>query len=205
MGCKNGERLLNIERKQMEKWQEKYNKLGKSNASSEEFYWAMEAVHSRAFKGLGSSNGVTSSIGLLALQALAVIGGAYGVLQANQIGDYIGVACATVAIAPLILRIVRGEDKNVVLLPFIDSANHFEQADSSIEYDQLKDCFTLNVGRNCFVEDIDSKVQLCISYGQRKDSELLLNYGFINDIVCAGSTQEDQRDQLAKEFLQRYS
>ena len=51
---KRGERLLNVERKQSQEWKDKYAALTDSDREEytyEQFRWAMEAVHSRAFKG----------------------------------------------------------------------------------------------------------------------------------------------------------
>ena len=49
-----GEKLLNIETKQQTEWRQKYDSLGlseKEGMTYENFAWAMEAVHSRAFRG----------------------------------------------------------------------------------------------------------------------------------------------------------
>lgn len=48
-----GKKLLEAENKQQEEWRQKYNSLGtlRKKMNYENFQWAMEAVHSRAFRG----------------------------------------------------------------------------------------------------------------------------------------------------------
>ena len=50
----NGKKVLEAEKKQQEEWKHKYNSLGlalRANMTYDDFRWAMEAVHSRAFRG----------------------------------------------------------------------------------------------------------------------------------------------------------
>ena len=70
---------------------------------------------------------------------------------------------------------------DAVLLSYIDSANHLETARSNIGFDPLKGEFTVSVeGKNCIIEeDSTGKKQFYILYGQKLDTELLLNYGFL--------------------------
>jgi hypothetical protein len=49
-----GRKLLKSETKQQEVWKQKFDSLGvtwRENMTYEDFQWAMEAVHSRAFRG----------------------------------------------------------------------------------------------------------------------------------------------------------
>ncbi len=49
-----GEKLLSAANKQAEEWKQKYDSLSakeKETMTFENFLWAMEAVHSRAFRG----------------------------------------------------------------------------------------------------------------------------------------------------------
>ena len=99
------------------------------------------------------------------------------------------------------------------MLPLIDSANHLQEADSVIEYDPVIDSFTLSLGRKCLVEEVDEigrRAQVCISYGVRKDSELLLNYGFLRGVTIDGlkdivgdEDRDETRRRLAEQFLIR--
>jgi len=86
----------------------------------------------------------------------------------------------------------------------IDSANHSPQADSSIEYDPLQKCFDLKIGPKC-LDMNSSPPQLYISYGNKGDAELLLNFGFLPGVNVENdaSTREEQRKRLADAFLQR--
>lgn len=50
----NGRKVLEAENKQQEEWKQKYNSLGQAQRAKmtyDDFRWAMEAVHSRAFRG----------------------------------------------------------------------------------------------------------------------------------------------------------
>jgi hypothetical protein len=69
------------------------------------------------------------------------------------------------------------------------------------------------LGRKCLVKEADGAVeraQVCISYGIRKDSELLMNYGFLRGVTMGGLENEERsnerdeiRQRLAGEFLSR--
>lgn len=87
------------------------------------------------------------------------------------------------------------------MLPFIDCANHLEEADSRIEYDPVKRCFELNVGPSCLD---NATQQLYISYGWKNDRELLLNYGFLPSLTVSDS-ESDYRRNLAEAFVERNS
>ena len=53
-GCEKGKKLLEVEREQQKEWRQKYEALSageKAKLSYDNFAWAMEAVHSRAFRG----------------------------------------------------------------------------------------------------------------------------------------------------------
>jgi hypothetical protein len=77
------------------------------------------------------------------------------------------------------------------------------------------DGFVLSLGRKCLVKEIDDgkeRAQVCISYGVRKDSELLLNYGFLRGVTMDGIESNDGgvdrseiRKRLADAFLERYN
>jgi hypothetical protein len=110
------------------------------------------------------------------------------------------VALAAVAALPLVMMLNQSS-QSAVLLPFIDSANHVQQADSTIEYNPLKDCFQLTIGPNC----VDAATsQLFVTYGNKSDAELLLKYGFLPGVSCPQDASEDeQRRLMALEFNKR--
>jgi hypothetical protein len=122
---------------------------------------------------------------------------------------------AIVAASPVVLTIVADQkgSKEAVMLPLIDSANHLQEADSVIEYDPAVEAYVLSLGRKCLVKEADGAVeraQVCISYGIRKDSELLMNYGFLRGVTLGGlkneersNDRDDIRQRLAGEFLSR--
>mmetsp|Transcript_13503 Transcript_13503/g.20556 ORF Transcript_13503/g.20556 Transcript_13503/m.20556 type:complete len:395 (-) Transcript_13503:137-1321(-) len=210
-----GKKLLELEEMQRKMWLEKYENIDQKNVTFDQFAWAMEAVHSRAFKGLGAKGLENSKIGTFAIQLVAGGVGLFALLDPlTDNGDTIAAVCGAVALAPLIYSFVSGGEStnegNAVLLPFIDSANHSENADSNIQFDPLKDCFTLSAGKNCFIGDDDSgRTQLFINYGTRSDSELLLNYGFLNEATYGAdirtgdttSKRDERRKMLAEAFV----
>ena len=219
----NGNKLLNVEQKQREEWKQKYTSLNtseKANMMYEDFQWAMEAVHSRAFRGDfgaldGGEGGPLRKIASLLLPLSAL---AFGVIYASDPSmNKFFVPLSIVAASPVALTIIADSkgSKEAVMLPLIDSANHLQEADSVIEFDPSVDGFVLSLGRKCLVKDVDDgreRAQVCISYGVRKDSELLLNYGFLRGVTMDGIESEDGgvdrseiRQRLAEAFLDRYT
>ena len=216
-----GTKLLQAENKQQEEWKQKYNSLSdreKGNMSYEQFEWAMEAVHSRAFRGDfsaldGGEGGPLRKVASLLLPLSAL---AFGLVYASDPSmDKYFVPLAVVAAAPVALTVIADQkgSKEAVMLPLIDSANHLQEADSVIEYNPTTDAFELSLGRKCLLKEVDGageRAQVCISYGIRGDSELLLNYGFLRGVTMDGLKAEDGDDsrdsirkRLAEEFVSR--
>mmetsp|Transcript_17996 Transcript_17996/g.29473 ORF Transcript_17996/g.29473 Transcript_17996/m.29473 type:complete len:413 (+) Transcript_17996:110-1348(+) len=219
----NGKKLLNVEQKQQEEWKQKYANLNsseKANMSFQDFQWAMEAVHSRAFRGDfgaldGGEGGPLRKVASLLLPLSAL---AFGIIYASDPSmNKFYIPLSIVAAAPVALTIIADSkgSKEAVMLPLIDSANHLQEADSVIEFDPSVDGFVLSLGRKCLVKEVDDgreRAQVCISYGVRKDSELLLNYGFLRGVTMDGIKSDDGdvdrsqiRQRLAEAFLERYS
>ncbi|KAL7533186.1 hypothetical protein ACHAWF_004371 [Thalassiosira exigua] len=215
-----GERLVGVEREQQEEWRRKYDSLGASEKESmtyDDFQWAMEAVHSRAFRGDfgaldGGEGGPLRKIASLLLPLSAL---AFGIIYATDRSfDKYFVPLGIVAALPVVLTIIADQkgSKEAVMLPLIDSANHLQEADSVIEYDPSLDSFVLSLGKKCLVKEVDEdgeRAQVCISYGVRKDSELLLNYGFLRGVSIGGldestdRSRDNVRRRLAEAFLKR--
>jgi len=204
-----GKKLLDLETKQQIEWKQKYNSLDdrqKSNMSYKQFEWAMEAVHSRAFRGDfgaldGGEGGSLRKIASLLLPLSAI---AFGIVYASDPSmDKYFLPLAIVAASPVGLTILADAkgSKEACLLPLIDSANHVQEANSVIEYNPANDSFELSLGRKSLVKEGD-RAQACISYGIRKDPELLLNYGFLRGVAMEGTTDEI-RQRLALEFVNR--
>ena len=161
----------------------------------EQFQWAMEAVHSRAFKGNFSGSDPLKELSKTLIPfAAAAFGLSYirssssPYLFTND--DNITFLLLLVACSPVILNFINDNIINgngtksvdVVMLPFIDSANHKESVRSNIEFDPLKGAFTVTMeGSNCIERDEGknekrgkSLKQFYISYGEKRDTELLL-------------------------------
>ena len=216
-----GQKLVAFQEKQSKEWEQKYNALSSSDRTlfpRSQFLWAMEAVHSRAFQGeFGADGG--NPIQQLSQALIPFAAVAFGLNYVNQsptsvslLGENTALALGLLSCAPIGLNFISqtifGESKDAVLLPFIDSANHLETARSDIAFDPLSGAFTVSITgeKSCLKEEgPDGKVQLYISYGTKRDTELLLNYGFVPGIVFDDSVQtlEEQRKILADAFHSR--
>lgn len=163
---------------------------------------AMEVVHSRAFCGdFGITSGVPKAV-LLSIPGLAALAGYYYFVVLHGQNDIVLALLALVAGIPVLFSAISKETPAAVLLPLIDSANHREDACSTINYNQLNESFNLSIGEKCIV-DTNGKKQLFISYGKKKDTELLLNYGFLQGVDVSDSSPDVRRKKLAEAFLSR--
>ena len=150
------------------------------------FLWAMEAVRSRAFQGLGGSGdgfgGFFAPIVAVALVALA-----FFFDRTNLGGDglVVPVGLATGAMLVLLPSLVRSQQGNCALLPAIDSCNHDSvNFSGDVIYDpvasayQLRECGNSDRGEDKNKDDAQGS-ELNISYGQRSNDELLQYFGFV--------------------------
>jgi hypothetical protein len=213
-----GQQLLDLEERQQLSWRKKFDQLNlasQAKFSWPQFLWAMEVVHSRAFRGQNFETSLTSIIpSLLAPILVAAAGWQYNFSVAEPSYTVLG-ALAVAATLPILFSLILGTPPSTaVLLPLIDSANHIETADSSIVFDPLRSCFQLQCGPKCFVAEGDDdsqqkRTQLFVSYGPKTDTELLLNYGFLPNVPCSEGNGEAVRDQqrrrLAEAFQARSS
>ena len=204
-GSESGRKLLRLASDQEEKWRRKYESV--EGMTYEQFSWAMEAVHSRAFRGEfgaldAGEGGQLRKIASLLLPFSALTFGFFAATDPGMNDYYL--PAALVAASPVVLTAIADQQgsKEAVMLPFIDSANHLQEADSVIEYDPVKESFVLSLGRRCLVKEQDGSAQVCISYGIRSDSELLLNYGFVRGFSMEGLTDRSLiRKRLAEAYL----
>lgn len=204
-GSERGRKLLRLASDQEDKWRRKYESV--EGMTYEQFSWAMEAVHSRAFRGEfgaldAGEGGQLRKIASLLLPLSALTFGFFAATDPGMNDYYL--PAAVVAASPVILTAIADQQgsKEAVMLPFIDSANHLQEADSVIEYDPVKESFVLSLGRRCLVKEQDGRAQVCISYGIRSDSELLLNYGFVRGFSMEGLTDRSLiRKRLAEAYL----
>ena len=199
-----GQGLLDLQLRQEKSWKDKFNNMkATSGMTWEQFEWAMEAVHSRAFCGDfgiggGSSLPMPAAIGSPAVAALA---GYVYYVQLHGQNDAILLVLAALGAIPSVLNLLKDSPPVAVLLPLIDSANHREEADSSIEYSPLTDSFDLTGGSKCLVTEDNGKQQLYISYGTKSEKELLLNYGFLKGVSSASDDDSARRKELAEKFV----
>jgi len=225
-----GQKLCELDESQRKKWHNKYESLSvkdKELIDRDLFFWALEAVNSRAFVGnfgIRKNNNTALMTSIFLSLASFLVGGVVLFNQPTDNADFIVVICAILAVAfPIVSYLITNKNGGVadaVMLPIIDSANHIQGADSLIEYDPIKDQFTLKIGPNCLRnEGENNKFQIYITYGDNKsDSELLLNYGFLpslmeeenqklsDNIMTTSSTismTDEKRKRLAEEFMKR--
>jgi len=227
-GNEAGDKLLNLLEQQNQLWRDKFTRRQMTDnemmmMTYEQFEWAMETVHSRAFCGkfgiikdnddktkspiLSSSSIFSfSAISGIVIPLVAAISGFQYYYQNPNANDLVMMGFAFMALTPTIFfnLVMNQSPPFAVLLPMIDSANHRDDAPSNIEYDPLSNSFTLSITRDCLVKENDGKTQVYVSYGSKKDTELLLNYGFLPGVDSEGNTQE-RRKALAETFLSRQS
>lgn len=227
-----GRRLLRLNEKQQDAWKRKYDEIidtdkNRIALSWEQFQWSMEVVHSRAFRGFttatatavkgGQGSNTNVALSLAAPVVAALAGVAYYMTigsastENEEFSTIVLAGFGIVAAIPLLLNLINngGGDSSqsgstVSLLPFIDSANHLEGADSLNEYNPVTRCYELSVGPKC----IDPATrQVFVSYGKKSDTELLLNYGFLPGVDCADGVDDAARDRqrsaLARAFCKR--
>jgi len=160
-----GQALLDLQKRQEQTWRDKYEAVKVTSGSCmtwEQFEWAMEAVHSRAFCGdfgIGGGSSLPNVVNIGAPAAAALAGYAYYVPFHGQ-NDAILLVLAALGAIPVAINLLRESPPMAVLLPLIDSANHMEEADSSIEYSPLTDSFNLNGGPGCLLKEDDGTQQL---------------------------------------------
>jgi hypothetical protein len=197
-----GQRILEFQEKQEAQWRKKFDE-NVNGMTWEQFEWAMEVVHSRAFCGeFGTgASALPPAIGA-AIPLIAAAAGWIYYFQVHGDEDIVLLSLAVIAALPTLLNLVNRSPPVAVLLPLIDSANHREEADSKIDYNPLSDSFTLSAGSKCVVEE-GGKKQLYISYGTKRDTELLLNYGFLEGVSLKGEDTNSYRQALAEAFLAR--
>ena len=207
-----GERLLRVAEKQEQEWHSKYkalSELDQKTFTRDQFFWALETVNSRAFKGDFGGEDLLKKISN-SLIPFAAAAFALNYIRQDPFGmdETFTIALLALSCAPVVLNFISEtfglKKMDAVLLPLIDSANHMESAGSTIEFDPIKGEFTVSSERNCIVEDQDGKRQFYITYGPKRDTELLLNYGFLSNIeLDASLTDDERREILAQEFNAR--
>jgi hypothetical protein len=208
-----GRDLLAALQQQDATWRQHYDSLDPSTQvtmSWEQFEWAMEAVHSRAFCGVQTTTdrNVAAKLLLPSLMA-AILGIVYSsTTTAGQASDTVlAVLAVATALASWTATATWTSSQSAVavLLPWIDSANHHAQADSTILYDPLTQSFELYIGPKCLVTEEDqdsvhmSRRQVYINYGSKTNTEWLLNFGFLPTVPAAALVDgaDDYRRRLA--------
>ena len=144
--------------------------------SYERFVWALEAVRSRAFTGLGGMDESPQKSFLPAgLFAAAAMTAAVGIANTNGGGELAPAILATAATLSLVPFVLNAKKESCVLLPAIDSANHAStKFNCKIAFEPAADAFLL---RSTGL--IPPGAELLISYGDRDNDDLLQYFGFV--------------------------
>lgn len=153
----------------------------------------MEAVHSRAFMGIAGVENSGAVTAALVAQGLGLVSGCAGV----GFDEFPLVAVGGVAFAVgLGFNVFKGlvNPKEVLMLPYIDSANHDESSQNAIEYNPLKQEFEL-----VCKGDQTPDSELFISYGERSPVDLLINFG----IVKGGKAGRETDRRIMVDMLQK--
>ena len=171
------------------------------------FVWAMEAVHSRAFVGIPTKASAVASqlkgVGLQGLGALIAIAGAtsFSGITSNAIEGVGGAVFIVGAVltASSALEGTEKDEKEGVMLPWIDSANHAKGEGSSIFFDPLRQKFELTYDRDVAGDGggEQQQGQLFISYGKRTEEDWLVNFGICEGLECnKAAGEEDYRRRI---------
>ena len=204
LSCLPNNFLETIDR-QNEDWRLKFDNLGVDNhildLSYDQFRWGMEVIYSRAFCGVSTT--ITKwERKLLAFQFGSLVVGFFDVLSipAGFPSDVLLAICAVGAFAPVLRYALPGNNGEVTgcLLPVIDSCNHDSSAGSKISFDILNRKFSLFCKGSCVRTTPGLFDELVISYGKRSQEDLLLNYGFVEDMRPDCETEEEWREAVCK-------
>ena len=202
-----GQRVLDLCDRQLLAWNEKYTAQSNRLMTLDQCIWAMEVVHSRAFRGLQttvSSVPVVASIVAPVLSAAAAF--LYSKTHASEPPVPLLAALGILAVAPALLQVITPVPQSAVLLPLIDSANHDASVDAEIQFNSVTGCFELQAGPKSLLvqSDAGNSRQLFISYGTKSDAEWLLNYGFLPGVEPMDDTTA-YRNELARVYKERNS
>jgi hypothetical protein len=126
---------------------------------------------------MGSPLSLAASMTPTFLAAIIVV--LYSALIDSELPLFLLGGLALVAVLPLVSSFAGPAQQSAAMLPLIDAANHRPGADSDIRFDPISNSFELVVGPLRCVDA--SSRQLFVSYGDKSDTELLLNYGFVPD------------------------
>jgi hypothetical protein len=146
--------------------------------SYERMCWAVEAVGSRAFKGLANGG---APFALYAAVSAALIAGAVALSSRNGVPDTVPIGMGVLgALLPLPSVLQSTSAKTCALLPAIDSCNHRGTGYlCDIALDPLKNAFVMSAKT-----DVAIGQEVTISYGDKHNDDLLQYFGFV-EVDCA--------------------
>lgn len=140
--------------------------------SFDRFVWALEAVRSRAFSGLGGESG---NFLPSAVFAAATMAAAIAIANTNGGGEIAPAILATAATASLVPFVLNAKKESCVLLPAIDSANHASRNfNCKIAFEPAAGAFLLRS-----TKPIGKGEEVLISYGERDNDDLMQYFGFV--------------------------
>lgn len=170
-------------RAQQRRWQELHDRITaiRPSITTERFYWAMEMVRSRAFRGVGGGE-AAGRAPLFASVSVALLGAAV-YYSGHSASQDLALGLATLAAVVPLPLVLRSSQEVSVLLPVIDSCNHRSQTPTAtLDLEPLEGSFVVTAETA-----VAAGEEVTISYGDRTNDELLQFYGF-----CEVDNQHDE-------------
>jgi hypothetical protein len=164
---------------------------GGASISQARFFWALEAVRSRAFSGPYAGAPLAERAALAG--AVAAAGAAYVALARVPLESALNGALAAALFNLLYDVVLSSKLKWHALLPVVDAVNHSSSADSTIEFEYFRGGFAAATAPGAARGE-----QLFISYGEQPGHALLQYYAFteannphdvyrLDDVALAGA------------------
>eukprot|EP01026_Neomeris_dumetosa_P032220 TRINITY_DN25539_c0_g1_i5.p1 TRINITY_DN25539_c0_g1~~TRINITY_DN25539_c0_g1_i5.p1 ORF type:complete len:479 (-),score=65.53 TRINITY_DN25539_c0_g1_i5:126-1562(-) len=160
------------QRAQWQDWYSELNENPKFNISKEDLFWAASCARSRAFAGPFVPGSLKPR---LLLAGILTLFGAINSLQGSAQFEQTLTAGLSVILFNLIYELlISRKAKQYLLCPVIDLINHKSGTPSTIDYNVVRETFSLAAG-NSFSKDS----QVYISYGNQTTDSLMQYYGFV--------------------------
>jgi hypothetical protein len=166
-------------------WKNQYQTIVSSSSSNvglsyEDFVWGCEMARSRAFSGSYSGSAFNPAPFVFTLLFMTVyLGLNMGTLDQAANGAGV-VLCGIVFkdfIFPKLFNKTNKNNKNYVICPVIDMANHqsYSGNNNVVAFEYFANAYSLSTK----VDDTKKNNELFISYGPRSNDQLLQYYGFV--------------------------
>lgn len=140
----------------------------------DDFLWALENVRSRSFSGPYAGSPIKDRVTMAAL--LAAAGAGYAALSHIPLESVLNAGISVACFNLIYDLVLSSRLKWYAMCPIIDSLNHSDSVNSSIEFEYFRDTFVVSTDMN-----YGKGSQIFISYGEKTNEQLLQYYGFVLD------------------------